>query len=182
MKSTSSTLCAAIACASSLLYLGPASAQDKMSTQLDQLSAFIGDGTCTGNLLVPKSQHATSAKYHGEKAIGDHWIMVRYDEEASSSNSRPYHVAQYFSYDAKRGHFVDVIMDNSGESYGAGTSSGWQGDVITFENTVLSSGGGRFVFRDVFGLDGGKVGSHTGYQRDKSGKWVKTDHEVCKRT
>jgi len=23
--------------------------------------------------------------------------------------------------------------------------------------------------------------SHTGYERDKSGKWVKTDQEMCKR-
>ena len=178
MKPTYPTLYAAVACVSSLLCLGPAGAQDNMTSQLEKLSAFIGDGTCTGNLLM-KPGHATTAKYHAEKAVGDRWIMVRYDEEASSSNARPYHVAQYFSYDPKAGHFIDVVMDNSGESYGTGTSSGWQGNVITFENTVLSNAG-HYVFRDVFTLDGAKVGSHTGYQRDKSGKWVKTDHEICK--
>jgi len=180
MKPTSPTLFAAIACVSSLLYLGPAGAQDKMSSQLDQLSGFIGDGTCTGNFLM-KQGHPTAAKYHSEKTLGDRWVMVRYDEETSSSNSRPYHVAQYFSYDAKAGHFVDFVLDNSGEGYGAGTSSGWQGDVITFENTVFGSGGGHDVFRDVFTRQGTQVVSHTGYQRDKSGKWVKTDHEICKR-
>ena len=182
MKPTSSTLRAAIACASSLLYFGPAGAQDTMSSRLDQLSGFIGEGTCTGNLLMGKPQHATSARYHSEKTLGDHWVVVQYDEETTSSNSRPYHVAQYFSYDPKAGHFVDVLLDNSGESYGAGTSSGWQGDVITFENTVLASGGAHYVFRDVFTRSGSKVISHTGYQRDKTGKWVKTDHEICKRT
>ena len=173
------TLCLAITCAAPLLGHGQAKAQNMAASQLDQLSVFIGDGTCTGSLLM-KPGHSTVAKYHSEKAIGGRWILVRYDEEATSSNSRPYHVAQYFSYDAKAGHFVDVIMDNSGENYGAGTSSGWQGDVITFENTVLM-GSGHYVFRDVFTRDGTQMGSHTGYQKDKSGKWIKTDHEVCKK-
>lgn len=175
-----SALYAAIACASSLLYLGPASAQDAMPSQLDQLSGFLGDGTCSGHLLAGKSPHSTSAKYYGEKTVGDRWIMIRYDEAATSSNSRPYHVAQYFSYDPDARHFIDVVLDNSGGSYGAGTSSGWQGNVITFENTVVTSGG-RYIFRDVFTRRGAKVGSHAGYQRDKSGKWVKTDEETCKR-
>lgn len=180
MKPSSSALYAAIACASSLLYLGPASAQDAMPSQLDQLSGFLGDGTCSGHFLAAKSPRATSAKYHAEKILGDHWIAVRYDEETTSSNSSPYHVAQYFSYDAKAGHFIDVVLDNSGEGYGAGTSSGWHGDVITFENTGLV-GGERYVFRDVFTRHGAKVGSHAGYQRDKSGKWIKVDEETCKR-
>ena len=179
MKPIPSTLCIALACAAPLLGHGQAFAQKMSASQLDQLSVFIGDGTCTGNVLM-KPGHATTGRYHSEKTIGDRWIVVRYDEEASSSNSRPYHVAQYFSYDAKAGHFVDVLLDNSGENFGAGTSSGWQGDAITFENTVLT-GTGRYVFRDVFTRDGTQMESHTGYQRDKSGKWLKTDHEVCKK-
>jgi hypothetical protein len=179
MKLIPPTLCIAMACAAPLLGHGQAKAQNMAASQLDRLSVFIGDGTCTGNFLM-KPGHSTVAKYHSEKTIGDHWIVVRYDEEASSSNSRPYHVAQYFSYDAKAGHFIDVVMDNSGESYAAGTSSGWQGDVITFENVNMANGG-HDLFRDVFTRDGTRVGSHTGYGRDKNGKWVKTDHEVCKK-
>ena len=178
MKPIPSILCLAVACAAPLLGLGRAVAQDMASSQLNQLSGFIGDGTCTGNLLAAKSAHATSARYHAEKTLGDRWVVVRYDEDTTSSNSTPYHVAQYFSYDPKAGHFVDVLLDNSGENFGAGSSSGWQGDAITFENTVLASG---YVFRDVFTRSGSQVVSHTGYQRDKSGKWVKTDHEICKR-
>ena len=180
MKLIRSTLCLAIACAAPLLGHGRAVAQNMTPSRLDQLNGFAGDGTCTGNLLM-KAGHATAAKYHGEKTLGDHWVVVRYDEDASASNSKPYHVTQYFSYDAKAGHFVDVVLDNSGSTYGAGTSSGWRDDVITFENTVLTSAG-RSYFRDVFTRQGTQVGTHTGYQRDKSGKWVKTDHEVCKRT
>jgi hypothetical protein len=181
MKPTPSTLYAAIACASPLLCLGPAGAQDAFPSQLDQLSAFLGNGTCTGNLLAAKSAHATSATYHSEKTLGGHWIVVRYDEEASSSNSKPFHVAQYFGYDPKAGHFVDVLVESFDGGYGAGTSSGWQGDVLTFENTDSTSGT-QPVFRDVFTRRGGLVVSHTGYQRSKGGKWIRTDHETCKRT
>lgn len=180
MKPTSSTLYAALACASSLLYLGPAGAQNPMASQQDQLSGFLGDGTCTGNFLLGKAPRATSARYHAEQTLGDHWILVRYDEETTSSNSRPYHVAQYFKYDPKAKRFVDVVLDNAGESYGAGTSSGWQGDAITFENTDFASGS-HPLFRDVFMRRGTMVVSHTGYMRDKNGKWIKTDHETCKR-
>lgn len=180
MKPTASALYGALACVSSLLYFGQAGAQDKMPSQLDQLSGFLGEGTCTGNLLAAKSPHATSATYHSEKTLGDHWIVVRYDEEAGSANSKPYHVVQYFGYDAKAGHFVDVLLDNSGGSYAAGASSGWQGDVLTFENTDFTSGS-HPLFRDVFTRRGGLVFSHTGYERDKKGKWIRTDHETCKR-
>ena len=41
MKPTPSTLYAAIACASSMLYLEQAGAHDKMPSQLDQLSGFL---------------------------------------------------------------------------------------------------------------------------------------------
>lgn len=181
MKPTSSTLFAAIACASSLLYLGPAGAQDALPSQMNQLSSFIGDGTCSGNFLATKSPHPSSAGYHGEKTLGSHWIVVRYREEATPSNSRPYHVAQYFGYDVKARRFVDIVLDNTGGSYGAGTSIGWKGDVITFENTDFTSGS-HALFRDVFTRRGGLVVSHTGYAHDKHGKWIKTDHEMCKRT
>lgn len=181
MKPIPSILCLAIACGMPLLGHGQAVARNTTASQLEQLSAFLGDGTCTGNLLAAKSPHATRATYHSEKTLGDRWIVVRYDEEASPSNSKPYHVAQYFGYDAKAGHFVDVLLDSSGGSYGAGTSSGWQGDVLTFENTDFTSGT-HPLFRDVFTQRGGLVISHTGYERDKNGKWIETDHETCKRT
>lgn len=180
MKPTPSTLYAAIACASSLLCLGPVAAQDATPPQLDQLSGFLGDGTCSGNLLAVKSPHRTTGKFHGEKMLADHWVAIRYDEDATSSNSRPYHVAQYFSYDAKAGHFVDVLLDNSGEIYSTGTSSGWHGDAITFENTDFTSGS-HPLFRDVFTRRGALVISHTGYERAKNGIWMKTDEEICRR-
>lgn len=179
MKPIRLTFCLALACAAPLLGHRLAVAQDAMSSQLDQLSGFIGDGTCTGSLMI-KPGGSTTGKFHGEKMLGDHWVVIHYDEDATQSNSRPYHVAQYFSYDAKGGHFVDVLLDNSGETYSTGISSGWKGDAITFENTDFTAGS-HPLFRDVFTRRGTVVISHTGYERNKNGKWTKTDEEVCKR-
>lgn len=180
MKPTPASLYTVIACASSLLHFGPAAAQDKMSSPLDQLSAFLGEGTCTATIMAmgKSPQKVTSGKLHGEKTLGDQWILVRFDEAMGSSSPKPYHVIQYFGYDQKAGHLVDVVLDNSGESYGAGSSSGWQGDAITFENTDFTSGS-HALFRDVFTRRGANMISHAGYERDKSGKWIKTDEETC---
>jgi hypothetical protein len=180
MKPTPSALCAAIACASSLLGLGTARAQDTLPRQLDQLSGFLGNGICTGKLLASQSPHPTSGRFHGEKTLGANWVVVRYDEDTTASPSKPYHVIQYFGYDPKAGRLVDVVLDNSGHSYGTGTSSGWQGDVITFEN-MDATGGNQQLFRDVFTRHGAKMLSHAGYWRDEHGKWIKADEEVCRK-
>lgn len=179
MKLIPPTLCIAMACAAPLLGHGQAAAQNMAASQLDQLSDFIGDATCSGNFLM-KPGHPTAARFHGERTLGDHWLVVRYDEDATASNSKPYRVTQYFSYDAKGGHFVDVVLDNSGSAYGAGSSTGWQGNSITFENTDFTSGR-HSLFRDVFTRHSANEISHTGYARDKSGKWIKTDQEICHR-
>jgi hypothetical protein len=180
MKPMHTTLYAAIACASSLLFIAPAGAQNKMSSQLDKLNGFVGDGTCTAKIMAmgKSPEKVASGKLHGEKTLGDRWIVVRFDETATATSPKPYHVAQYFTYDAKASHFVDVLFDNSGASYGAGTSDGWQGASITFENTDFTNGS-HALSRDVFTRHGAHVVSHAGYLRDKQGKWIKTDEETC---
>jgi Protein of unknown function (DUF1579) len=180
MKANPTPFYAAIACASSLLCVGTARSHDTPPAQLDQLSGFLGDGLCTGRMLAAKSPHPTTGKFHGERMLGDLWIVVRYDQDATGADPRPYHVIQYLGYDRKAGRLVDVVLDNSGSSYATGTSSGWQGDVMTFEN-MDSTGGGKAPFRDVFTRQGGKVVSHAGYWRDQRGQWVKGDEETCRR-
>lgn len=180
MKLIPPILCIALACAAPLLGHGRAAAQNMPASQLDQLSGFLGDGTCTAKIMAmgKSPEKVASGRLHGEMTLGDRWIVVRFDETATAASPKPYHVAQYFGYDVKAGHFVDVVLDNSGGSYGAGTSNGWQGDSITFENTDFTSGS-HALFRDVFTRHGAQVVSHAGYERDKQGKWIKADEETC---
>ena len=77
MKPTSATLYAAVGCISSLLCLGPAGAQDKLSSQLDQLSGFLGDGPCTSNLLATKSPRGMSATYNRRTWRDHHEFIAR---------------------------------------------------------------------------------------------------------
>jgi hypothetical protein len=170
-----------LACASTPLTITPASAQEtKAPAQLDQLGAFIGDGTCTGNFMAmgKRPGHATTARFHGEKALDGNWILVRYDEDKTAANPKPYQIAQNFGYDPVREQFVTAGFDNSGSSYSTGTSAGWKGDTITFDETSAMD---RAIFRDTFTRNGAKGLTHTGTMRAKNGKWVKTDDETCQK-
>lgn len=161
-------------------HLGIASAQPATTpAPPDQLAFFVGDGTCTGHVIATgkKPGHATTARFHGEKTLDGNWVVIRYDEEQTATNPKPYHVAQYFGYDAAKKQYVSVTFDNSGSGYSTGTSSGWRGDTFTVDETAPA--GGSVSFRDVFTKGGSGMASHTGMMRDKQGKWVKTDEETC---
>ncbi len=146
---------------------------------MDQLAFFVVDGTCTGHdLAIGKSPgHATAGKAHGEKTLDGHWVVIHYDAEQTAENPKPYHVVQFFGWDAAKKQYVTVTFDNSGSSYSTGTSSGWKGDTFTVDETPM--GGGSVTFRDVFTKNASGMSGHAGMMRDKDGKWVKTDEESC---
>ena len=117
MRRSTLAILVTLACASTPLTITPASAQEpKAPAQLDQLGAFIGDGTCAGNFMgMGKTPgHATTARFHGEKALDGNWILVRYDEDKTAANPRPYQIAQNFGYDPVKKQFVAAAFDNSG--------------------------------------------------------------------
>ena len=147
---------------------------------MDQLNSFIGDGTCTGQVMAMGKDpgHATTGKYHGEKTLDGHWIVIRYDEDQSATNPKPFHVQQYFSYDPANKRFIAVAFDNGSPGYSTGVSSGWKGDTFTVDETQPVAGK-TVVFRDTFTRSGSNMSGHTGTMRDKHGKWVKTDEETC---
>jgi len=168
-----SAICAAIA-----LGAGPTMAQDKPASPMDQLDSFVGDGTCTGNVMAMNKHpgHATTGKYHGEKTLDGHWVVIQYDEDQSAANPKPFRVVQYFGYDAAKKRFVSVLIDNSDPGYATSMSPGWKDGSITFDETA----DGKVSFRDAFTSNKSGMNSHTGWMQDKSGKWVKTDEETCK--
>lgn len=179
MKRTTLTILAALVCASAPLAVQQVSAQTTGApSQFDQLSFFVGDWNCTGKLLAHgrTPAHATTARVHGEKAVGGHWILIRYDENQTAANPKPFHVDQYFGYDSTRKQFVTVAADVSG--YFSGNSPGWSGNSITFDETTDGKSSG---FRDTFTKNGQNEISHSGTEQDKDGKWIKTDEEICRK-
>ena len=181
MKRTTLAFTLSAVCLAVSSSIGQAIAEDLNSpSPMDQLGKFVGEGTCTGNLLAMGKSlgHATNGRYHGEKTLDGHWVVIRYDEDKTDANPKPFHVQQYFGYDAEKKVFVAVAFDNMSPGYSPATSSGWKGDTFTLEYTA-SIDGKMVSLRDVFTSDAAKK-IHTGMMRDQRGEWVKTDEETCR--
>lgn len=179
MKCSPSTL-AVFFCAATTLAGGLAFAQDKSTVASDPLGKFVGNGTCTGNVLATRGHpgHASTGKYHGEKILDGRWVEIHYDEDQTVVNPKPFRIVQYFGYDATSKRYLTVSVDNMSGGYTTGTSAGWKAGSITFDE---SESGKPASSRDIFTSDDAGLSSHTGMMLDKNGKWIKTDEETCKR-
>jgi Protein of unknown function (DUF1579) len=148
--------------------------------ELSQLSAFVGDWQCTGQVFARGSRpgHATAAAGHAANAIDGHWLQFAYAERKTSANPTPYHVAGYMGYDASRKQFVQTTVDNYGH-YGPSYGDGWKGDTLTFEGTDTLDGRSRLV-RDQFVRKGRHAFVHFSEAQGPDGGWLKPDQETCK--
>lgn len=178
MKRIQSTL-AVFFCAVAALAGGMALAEDKGAATSDPFDKFVGSGTCTGDVLATGEHpgHASTAKYRGERILDGRWVEIHYDEDQATANPKPFHIVQYFGYDAKNKRYLSVSVDNVDSSYSTGSSTGWNDNSITFDE---SENGKPASFRDTFTNGDSGVTSHTGTMLDKNGNWVKTDEETCK--
>jgi hypothetical protein len=179
MKEVKSTVVTALICVSALGIARVQAQANAASSPLDQLNAFVGNGTCTGNVMAMGKNpgHASTGKYQGEKILDGNWAVIHYDEDQTAANPKPYHVVQYFGYDAATKHYVSVLVDNNpGSGFSTGSSVGWKDGSFTIDETVPGKG---VVYRDVMTTGKSGVSGHTGWMKDKQGKWVKTDAETC---
>ncbi|HET8834365.1 MAG TPA: DUF1579 family protein [Gemmatimonadales bacterium] len=148
--------------------------------ELSQLSNFVGNWQCTGQMFARGSRpgHATGAVGHGSKALDGHWIQFAYEERKTAANPRPYRIAGYMGYDASKKKFVQTTVDNYG-SYGPSFSDGWQGDTMTFEGTGETADGKSMAVRDHFVRKGQHAFVHFSEGQGSDGKWVQPDQETC---
>lgn len=168
----------AISCATQVL-----SAQEiSAPTELSQLSAFVGNWQCTGQIFARGSRpgHATAAVGHATNAVDGHWLQFAYEERKTSANPKPYRIAGYMGYDASRKKFVQTTIDNYG-SYGPSFGDGWQGDTLTFEGTS-DVGGKPTLVRDHFVRKGRHAFVHFSEAQASDGGWIKPDEETCQLT
>ena len=183
MKRTTLTLLILLAGASAPLGIRQASAQAAApGAELDQAAFFIGNWNCTGKTFADgnTSEHATTGRAHGEKAVDGHWIHMAYDESRTTANPHPYHVAQYTGYDAAKKQYVNLVVDISG-NYNIERSAGLKGDAMTFDG-AYESNGHSVAMRDTFTKSGANQMMHTGTQQGSNGQWAKTDEETCGKT
>jgi uncharacterized protein DUF1579 len=167
--------------ASAAVAAGPSAQKSNATAELERLPFPAGELTCTGNVMAMggKPGHATTGTARVEKTLGGNWIVIRYDEQASAENAKPYSVVQYIGYeDAGRRYISTLVDNNEGTGYSTGVSAGWKDDAMTFDET--QAGGKDVVFRDTFTANG-DVFTHAGAMLDKNRKWVKTDEETCRK-
>jgi hypothetical protein len=147
----------------------------------DPLARFMtGSRSCTGQSQSPdmKSMRNSSGKYTAERTLDGHWVVIHYQENASAQIKQPFQVIQYFGYDANKKQYLAIAVYNAAGMYTVGTSAGWQGDSITFDEGDGDASHPP-MFRDTFTAAPDGLAKHTGMMRDQSGKWVKTDEETC---
>jgi hypothetical protein len=147
--------------------------------ELSQLSSFVGNWQCTGQLFPRESRkgHATEAAGHASKAVDGRWIQFSYEERKTAANPTPYHVTGYMGYDASKKQFVQTIVDNYG-TYGPSFSQGWKGDTMMFEGTSEANGK-PILGRDYFVRKGQHAFVHFSEAQAADGKWLKPDEETC---
>lgn len=146
----------------------------------DPLARFYtGSRSCTGKTMQKdmKTFRNNSGKYTAERTLDGHWVVIHYREDASPGNDKPFSVVQYFGYDAEKKQYIAIGVYNSAGYYSVGTSAGWQGDSITFDEK--SDVDKPAAYRDIFTASDGAITSHTGMARDPNGQWIKTDEEKC---
>lgn len=179
MKRSTASLALSFLCAAALTG-NHAFAQDKAATESGALDKFVGDGVCTGVMAAGKNAgSSTSGKFHAEKTLDGHWVVIRYEQDASTTNPKPFKVAQYLGYDPASKQFTTVMLGNGDGVYSVGKSTGWKGDTLTFEEVEMAHGQAGHT-REAFTTRGSGLSGYTAWFRDKSGKWIKADEETCK--
>ncbi|GEM_PF-2028668 len=179
MKRTTSICLIALACAAALA-VTQVNAQESATSPVDKLAGFVGDGVCSGVMVAGKNAGSgTSGRFHAEKTLDGHWIEIRYEQDASATNPKPFKVVQYLGYDPASKQFTTVMLGNGDGVYSVGKSPGWEGDSLMFEEVEMAHGQAGHT-REAFSTHGSGLSSYAAWSRDKSGKWIKADEEHCK--
>ena len=150
----------------------------KPAKEMEQLAAFDGTWTCTGNApagpLGPAHATRSTAKFH--KDLGGMWLSGTIAESASKENPQAFEGMAHMTYDAAGKGFVLLWVDNMG-AWSTETSPGWQGDTMVWTGEG-SLNGMKVGSRDTFTKKGADL-HHVG-EVQMDGKWVTLQDELCK--
>lgn len=181
MKRTTLAIVATLACT---IFIDMASAQSAAaSSPSGTLDRFTGDRTCTGQIMAMGKDpgYATTGKLHVERTLDGHWVVAHYEEDQIATNPKPGKIVNYVGYDPETKQFISVVLANGDGAADTGVSSGWKGNSITFDLSLPGNSSRHVAYRDTFTYGEAGMLRHTGWMRDKHGKWVKTDEETCRK-
>ncbi len=172
-------LAAAAFAASSVLAEDKPMGPPKPAPEMSQLGYLVGTWHCSGKTFATPMgpEHASEGVANAQMALGGFRLVIHYDESKTAANSMPYHVLQVVGYDPAQKAFDSVCFDVFGSSC-TQTSTGWKGDVLTFEGTALM-GGQKMGARDIFTKVSATEMKHRGEMQGADGKWSPGDEETC---
>jgi uncharacterized protein DUF1579 len=160
-----------LALASSTLLAAP-------GPRLTELQPLAGHWTCQGTAFafLGMPEHKTSATIDGAWTLNNYWFELHYQESKSATNPAPVEVIYFWGWDDQTRKFASSAVDNGGGHFNQ-SSTGWDGDAITFEGDMHIAGT-TMRFHDVFQKAGASTIRHKG-EAQIDGKWTKLDEESC---
>jgi len=166
----------AVAFAASQLFA--ADAPPGPNPKLKELKYFSGSWSCkgTGFAFMGTPEHKTAANVEAAWTLDGYWLSLRYHETKTSINAHPVDVRVFWGWDEQQKKFASGSVDNFG-SYAIQSSTGWDGDKLTFEGDMHTSGG-TVKTRDVF-TKASATKVHHMAEAEMDGKWMKMDEEDC---
>jgi hypothetical protein len=147
---------------------------------MEQLRPLEGRWTCEGQ--VPRTPYAPAHRTRSAVVISSDldgfWYSGSVDEQKTPENPRATKARFHWTYDAARRTFRSYQIDNAGGS-AVLTSSGWQGDELTWTGDKLM-GGSTVPARDVFvKRDAGRI--HHRFEARIGDVWTSFVDEDCHR-
>jgi hypothetical protein len=147
---------------------------------LRQLDPLVGTWQCKGIAYATPwfPEHQTLGDVSQKWILDGKWLAFTYAEKKTERNPMPFTATGYFGYDPEVKMLVVGGVD-SGGGYSTGASSGWVGDVLTFEGP-WHMGAMTSKARDTFTKKGANEMTHLG-ELEYEGKWMKLGQEMCTR-
>lgn len=147
----------------------PAVVETHLKQALRPLGFFAGQWSCAGHFNTNGKAIASTETFTAD--LDGNWLRMRHDDRPPHS----FHALEMWGYDKAAKRFTGYVFDNfsGARRY---TSSGWQGDRLTWRNASADAPTDRFVFK--------RHGSHeyrVTYARSRDGKvWRDIDTLICK--
>jgi hypothetical protein len=146
--------------------------------QMDQLKAFLGTWTCSGNQgdSLFGSAHPVQSAVTGKADLGGFWVQVRFEEQKTAENDHPATGVYSYSYNPTAKQFVAIWTDSLG-GWGTQTSAGWLGDTLVLVGDY-DVAGQKIGARDTFQRTSAGIVSHLS-ELQVQGQWIKLQNEFC---
>ena len=146
--------------------------------KLKEVKYFAGNWSCKGIAFafMGMPEHKTTAGVESSMILDGYWLTIRYHETKTPINAHPVDIRVFWGWDEQLKKFASGSVDNMG-NYNIQNSPGWEGDKLTFEGDMHSSGGTMKV-RDLFTKVSATKVEHMS-EVEMNGKWSKLDQETC---